>query len=387
MIENAAIVLKDRVVQGDLYWRDGRIERIVAADSGEQEMDADVRYDARGGYVIPGLIDIHCDAIEKEVEPRPRTLLPMDFAIRELEKKLASFGITTMYHSLSLGVGLSLGGDHLLTELVDRIRTYRAKRAMIRHRIHLRYEISHLPGLPLAKRLIEDGAIDYMSFMNHSPGYGQYKAPGSFEAYVMKNQGVNREEVQAIIDKLRIRLESVDRAGLDDLAALATASGIPLASHDDDSRDLIEEAERIGMSVSEFPLNLPTAEYARERGLRVCVGAPNVLRGKSHDNNMRAMDAIVTGAADIVCSDYLPQALLAAVFKIADESALSLPEAVNLATLHPAQALGVSERLGSLESGKSADFIVVEMLDGYPHVRQTFTAGTNVYKAAFYKGK
>jgi alpha-D-ribose 1-methylphosphonate 5-triphosphate diphosphatase len=387
MIENASIVLKDRIMKGNLYWRDGRIERIVPAGSGEQAEDIGVRYDAQGGYVLPGLIDIHCDAIEKEVEPRPRTLLPMDFALRELEKKLAAFGITTMYHSLSLGVGLSLGGDHLLTELVDRIKTYRAKRAMIRHRIHLRYEISHLPGLPLAKRLIEDGAIDYLSFMNHAPGHGQYKSPGSFEAYVMKNQGVNREEVQAIIDNLRQRLHSIDRGGLDELAALAAANGIPLASHDDDSRDLIEDAVRIGMSVSEFPLNLATAEYARECGLRVCVGAPNVLRGKSHDNNMRAMDAIVTGAADIVCSDYLPQALLAAVFKLADESALTLPEAVNLATLHPAQALGTDVHNGSLEPGKDADFIVVEILDGYPHVRQTFTGGTNVYKTAFYKGK
>src|SRR5690554_5891880 len=135
--------------------------------------------DAEGMLLVPGLIDMHCDAIEKEVEPRPNTLFPMNLALYEMEKKLAAAGITTMYHSLSLGVGLSLRGDDVMLKLLNQIKEYREQRSMIRHRIHLRYEITHFAGLAIAEKLIKEGNIDYLSYMNHAPGIGQYKSPGS----------------------------------------------------------------------------------------------------------------------------------------------------------------------------------------------------------------
>lgn len=379
---NAQVVLPDRILHGDVLIKEGKIAGVVPANASSFREDAPI-YNAGGNYLLPGFIDIHSDAVEKEIQPRPNTLFPMDFAFYELEKKLAASGITTMYHSLSLGVGLSLRGDDLLVRLVDVISGYRPKRSMIRHRIHLRYEISHLSGLPLVKQLILSGNVDYLSYMNHSPGQGQYRKPGSFEAYVMKNQGVDRDEVREIVAKLLERQRQIDWNGLRELAELAARRNIPLASHDDDSADKIDEALALGMSVSEFPLNLDTAKYAKQRNMHVCVGSPNIVRGGSHDNNMRAMDAIAAGAADILCSDYYPSSLLLAVFKIAEEG-YPLYQAVNMASLNPAIALKTDRQFGSIEPGKSADLTVVELIDGYPFVRRTWVEGKVVYEADFF---
>jgi alpha-D-ribose 1-methylphosphonate 5-triphosphate diphosphatase len=173
LIRDGQLVLADRVIKGSVGIVDGRITDILeeedrgagiaptAASFLDRYPEAEV-VDAEGNFVLPGLIDIHCDAIEKEVQPRPNTLFPLEMALMEFERKLPLHGITTMYHSLSLGVGLSLRGDHYLTGMVDLIGRYNERRSMIRNLIHLRFEISHHAGLPIAERYVEEGAIHYL---------------------------------------------------------------------------------------------------------------------------------------------------------------------------------------------------------------------------------
>jgi len=401
IIRGGFIVLPDRIIVGDVEVEAGRIsritayneqdtERIGADDTAEQEQLPDsliheascTVIDAAGRYVLPGLIDLHCDAIEKEVQPRPNTLFPLPMALLEFERKLPVHGITSMYHSLSLGVGLSLRGQHIVSELVSLIHAYKSKRSVIRNGIHLRYEVSHLTGLPLIRSYIEGGLIDFMSFMDHSPGQGQYREPGSFERYVMKNQGVDIYEVQTIVEELAERRRLVNWEELRELSAQATAQGIAIASHDDDTPARAAESAAIGCTVSEFPITLDTAQHAAEHGMYVCVGAPNVVRGASHDSNMKAADAIAAGAADILCSDYHPASLLIALFKLVDEQILPLPEAVRMATLQPAKALGIADQLGSIEVGKEADLIIVDRFEGHPWVTQAFVGGASVYEAS-----
>lgn len=389
-IVNGLLVLPDRVVRGGVRIERQTIADVVEGEAPESAIDRQAYevIDADGAYVLPGLIDLHCDAIEKEVQPRPNTLVPIDFALFELEKKLAACGITTMYQSLSLGVGLSLRGDDVMLRLLEQIDSYRQGRTMIRHKLHLRYELVHLKGIALAEELVHSGKVDYLSFMNHGPGQGQYRRPGSFEAYVMKNQGVGREEVEQIAARARQVQAEIDWPRVRRLAQTAGARGIRIASHDDDSAALIDQAVDYGVAVSEFPLNLETARYAAERGLAVCVGAPNVVRGGSHDKNLRAMDAIDAGAAHVLCSDYLPSTLLAAVFAVADAVAggdAGLPRAAAMATLQPARAMGIDARFGSIAPGKAADLLLVRRRDGYPHVLRTLVNGTAVYAADYYE--
>lgn len=401
LIHNGLVVLADRVVKGAIAIVDGVIHAVIIEDSGETDggdeaheaagTDCDtflkehpeaIVVNAAGHYVMPGLIDIHCDAIEKEVQPRPNTLFPLPLALMEFERKLPLHGITTMYHSLSLGVGLSLRGDHYLTGMVDLIGDYNKRRSVIRNFIHLRFEVSHHAGLPIAERYMQEGAVHYLSFMDHSPGMGQYRKPGSFERYVMKNQGVTTEEVQAIVGELAERRQAVDRDRLIGLGKLARERGIAVASHDDDTREQVDLSMGLGAGISEFPITMDTARYASARGMRVCVGAPNIVRGISHDGNLSATEAISEGAADLICSDYHPTSLLSAIFKLADTGVADLPAAVRMASLNPAQAMMIDDRTGSIERGKSADLIIVGRYEGVPWVSDTIVGGVRVYAAA-----
>jgi len=386
IIINGKVVLKDTIEECAIAVVNGRIDALffdsAAIEEWKKSRKSVIVLDAKQQYVLPGLIDIHCDAIEKEVQPRPNTLFPIEMALLEFERKLPVHGITTMYHSLSLGVGLSLRGDHLLTGMVDHIHRYRNKRSMIRNRIHLRYEVSYLAGLPIVERYLNERAIDYLSFMDHSPGQGQYREPGSFERYVMKNQGVGVDEVRTIVEELLERKQQINWDNLIQLSQLAAKQHIAIASHDDDSISKVEESILYGVSVCEFPINLDTARHAVSRELRVCVGAPNVVRGASHDKNLRAVDAIMAGAADILCSDYHPSSMLTAIFKLADDGIAALPAAVRMASLNPAQALGTDNELGSIELGKAADLILVDRFESLPWVTNTIVGGQIVYTAA-----
>ncbi|MHA7964752.1 alpha-D-ribose 1-methylphosphonate 5-triphosphate diphosphatase [Paenibacillus sp. CAU 1782] len=385
LINNGLVVLENAVIRGAVVVQGSRISAVLDREEDEWMWKAShpesAVVDAGGGFILPGLIDIHCDAIEKEVQPRPGTLFPLELALLEFERKLPLHGITTMYHSLSLGVGLSLRGNHLLTGMVDLIHQYNNERAMIRNRIHLRFEVSHHEGLPIVEQYVEDGRIHYLSFMDHSPGQGQYYAPGSFQRYVMKNQGVTLDEVEPIVEELMERRAQIDWGKLARLGNAAVSKGIPVASHDDDSPSRVRAMKACGMSVSEFPINMETARYAAEKGISVCVGAPNVVRGGSHDNNLSAEEAVKAGTADLLCSDYHPSSLLASVFRLAGADYSDLPAAVKMATLNPAKVMGTDDDFGSLKAGKAADMIVVHFYRGMPWVSRTIVDGQCVYSS------
>ena len=384
IVRGGSVVLPGEVLEADIILSDGRISEIAASGSAAALSPEDEVVDAEGAWVLPGLIDLHCDAIEKEVEPRPNTLFPFDMAFVQYERKLALHGITTMYHSLSLGVGLSLRGEHLTSELIAHILRSRRERAMIRHRVHLRYEVSHLTGMPLARRLIEDGSIDYLSFMDHAPGIGQYHRPGAFERYVMKNQGVDIHEAAAIVEELQERRSRIDWGELRSLAGRARERGIAIASHDDDSAGQVDHSRSFHAGVVEFPLNLETAQYATEQGLQVCVGAPNIVRGGSHDKNMSALDAIQAGAAGIICSDYHPASLLQSIF-ILEQEGIPLPQAAAMASRNPARAMGIDAEVGSIEAGKLADLLIVRKVQGCPVVERTLVGGKVVQQTFDYR--
>lgn len=383
IVKGGKVVQPHGIAEADVVAENGRITAIEAWGAVRRAEPGDTVVDATGAWVLPGLVDIHCDAIEKEVEPRPNTLFPLEMAFLQFERKLAGHGITTMYHSLSLGVGLSLRGEHLVAEMIRRIAELRKERAMIRHGVHLRYEVSHLTGFALAQQCIEQGLIEYLSFMDHAPGVGQYKRPGSFEKYVMKNQGVGPEEVKQIVAELQERRSRIDWGRLTALAAEARSRGIAVASHDDDSPEQVDRSKALGAGVAEFPLNLETAAYAARQGLHVCVGAPNIVRGGSHDRNLTALDAIRAGAAGILCSDYHPASLLQAVFVLKREG-IPLEQAAAMASLNPARALGQHERIGSLEPDKLADLLVVRTVRDCPLVACTVVNGTVVMETRDY---
>ncbi|MDR3585407.1 MAG: alpha-D-ribose 1-methylphosphonate 5-triphosphate diphosphatase [Desulfosporosinus sp.] len=382
-ISNAQIILPDRVIKGHLFIEGNRISEIVESGFSRVKGYPDITMiDAEGCYVMPGIIDLHSDAIEKELQPRPNTMFPINMAFYELEKKLAVSGITTMYHSLTLSDEWGVRNIDMVMGIINSINRLKQTRSMINHKIHLRYELTYLAGVSALEDLIRAESIDFMSYMDHTPGQGQFKDSDALKNFTMQQHGKKEQEVEDFMDKTIENQARIDWLRLIGLAKIAKTKGIRLASHDDDTRGKIDTLLACEGMVSEFPINLETAVYARSKGIHVCVGAPNIIRGKSHSNNMKAIDAITNHAADIVCSDYLPSAMLPAVFHLTKEG-INLTEAVKMVSLNPAKALGVDSDVGTVEVGKFADLIIVEMHQDYPLLRKTLVGGNLVFQSDF----
>lgn len=382
-IYNANIILPNEVVFGFISIDGNSIINISSEILNFQGNYPDINMiNAQGAYVMPGIIDIHSDAIEKEIQPRPNALFPIDMAFYELEKRLAGNGITTIYHSLCLSDEWGVRDSEMVIDIIRNINKLKNIRTMINHKIHLRYELTYLDGLKKLEELIHNNSIDFMSYMDHTPGQGQFRSLEDLKNFTMQSYGKKEKDVNEFIDKTIDCQSKIDWNNLIRVARIAKTKGIRLAFHDDDTKEKIETLLKCEGVLSEFPINIETALYAKSKDLHVCVGAPNIVRGMSHSKNMRAIDAIHNNAADIVCSDYLPSAMLPAVFNLAKEE-ISLSEAVKMVTSNPAKALGIDSKVGSIEKGKQADLLIVELHKGYPVVRKTIACGKVVYQADF----
>ncbi|NPV91852.1 MAG: alpha-D-ribose 1-methylphosphonate 5-triphosphate diphosphatase [Firmicutes bacterium] len=377
VITNGRLVLPDRIIlNGEVVVEDGFITHL-GRRSDQRITPMDITIDADGGYIMPGMIDLHSDAIEKELEPRPGAIIDAELAFSELEKKIAGQGITTMYHSFSFaGAEWGVREDKTAAETVRRVVYMANRRSLIRNCIHLRFEVTNYPGIATVTSLVREGLIDLISFMDHTPGQGQYPTLDDYRRYMEKTYHLPFSDIQKVLEEKEQWRGKTEEA-VEKLVEAAKAVDIPMASHDDDHPGRLEYFRERGVTIHEFPVNLDTAKAARESGGDVCVGAPNVLREGSSGRGMRAYDAVVNQAANILCSDYYPPSMLHSVFKLSQET-MTLPEAVAMATREPARAMGLN-LLGSLEVGKIGDLIVVNQREGLPVVMNSVVAGAPVY--------
>lgn len=376
-IKNARIVTPDRIVDGKtVYIENGRIQEIS-----DKEREAERTINAYGRYLIPGFIDVHSDRIEQFILPRPTAKMDFELALKECERELLHQGITTMYHSFSLYQNEFLGKSPLRTrenveKMAQLIRNIHDRFHLIHHRFHLRMEIDFLEAFPIAKEMIRNNMINEISFMDHSPGQGQYR---NLEIYAETVRSYNgRESKEMDMEEIihyHHEKQMLSMKQMKELTALAHAHGITVASHDDDTVAKLIVNRQIGVDISEFPITIETARAAREMGFYTVVGAPNILLGGSHSGNMSAADALMGEGADILCSDYFPPAILHGIFYMTQQYGCSLPDMVMKATLNPAKAMGLDADYGSVEVGKKADLLVVEVLDGYPVITHVLVDG------------
>lgn len=374
-IHNARLVMPDRILNpGCILVEDGRIRSINGhAPPGTRS------YDLNRQFLLPGLVDMHCDALERTVEPRPNVLFPLDFAFAQADRHAAAAGITTAYHSLAFAEEeLGVRNAGMAAEMVRRVSALR-HRSLVETKIHCRYELTDETSLKPVLSLIREGRVDLVSFMDHTPGQGQFKSLEAYVSYYSKRYNLPVDETSA---RAHRKAGEQERAmgRLRRLAGAARSAGIKVASHDDDSPARVSMMASIGAGISEFPITMESAAAARQQGLFTVLGAPNVLRGQSQSQSMRAVDGIAAGVVDGLCSDYFPGSLLAAIFRIVELKILTLPEAVRLLTLNPCQALGLHDR-GELKVGKRADLMAVAMVEHQPQVAAVWSAGKLAYFA------
>jgi len=378
-VTDARLVLPDRVIErGALRITDGRIANIVDGPAPGPAINA------RGLTVLPGLIDVHGDMLERDMEPRPKVRFPIDLVVHELDKRLAATGITTAFAAISLdwpGTTQRLRSSEQARSIITTLHDLRPS-LLTDFLVHVRFEIT-VPqaGEFLASMLAAD-EVHLVSLTDHTPGQGQYR---DIEKYIKTMQEWHRDKDGVHLTEDEMRQRIVDRTRpvgwqvVNDVARIARERKVTLASHDDDTPEKVALMADLGASISEFPVSLEAAEAARSSGLHVVMGAPNALRGASHSGNLSALEGIAAGVVDTLASDYFPAAMLHAVLTIADKGLLPLPDAVKLVTLNPADGVGLTDR-GALEVGRLADLTLVENPEGgRARVRATFRHGAPIF--------
>ena len=375
ILTNGRLVLADRIVTGSIVVEDGVI---TAIDEGPSQAAGAI--DLAGDFLLPGLVELHTDNLEKHFIPRPGTKWPALAAIVGHDAQVAAAGITTVFDALSVGE-VSSGGDRLenLQGMTDAIREASA-RDMLRaeHFLHLRCEISHADMARLFRPFIGDKLLKLVSVMDHTPGQRQFTTLDSYRGYYVKKHGMTEAEFLAFVDRQTesSRLHGADNRAL--VICLARENGLALASHDDATAAHVEEAVAAGMEIAEFPTTIDAARASRDAGMAILMGAPNVVRGGSHSGNVSAIALAEQGLLDVLSSDYVPQSLLHGAFLLAEAGiGWDLPRAVKAIATEPARRVGLQDR-GRIAPGLRADLIRVQEDRHVPLVRGVWTAGTRV---------
>lgn len=374
ILTNALLVLPGEVIAGTLVIRGGLIADVQPGRSNLAGAE-----DLGGDHLIPGIIDVHTDNLERQVQPRATARWPSRSAMLAHDTQTAAAGVTTVLDALCLGdLGFDVGRTQTFREGVADLDAL-AHTGLLRseHFLHLRCELPAVDMPELVESVADHPLVRMVSLMDHSPGVGQYRDVERYRQMRVRQHRLTPEQVERRIAELleqRARLREKQRRWLLDRVA---HRALPLASHDDDTPEEVARNAADGITISEFPVTMEAAQAARKHGVEVIAGAPNIVRGGSHSGNVAAADLVRAGAVDVLASDYVPPAMVEAAWLSAGSGDVSLPQAVGMITDGAARMVGLADR-GRIEAGLRADLVQVHPFEGHAVVRRVWRAGGRV---------
>ena len=373
-LANARLVLPKEVIVGQIVIVDGQIARIEEGDSVPRGA-----INCDGDYVMPGLVELHTDNLERHIEPRPKVDWPHLSALLAHDAELASTGITTVFDALRVGSihNSKSGYGEYARKLADELLEARAAgHFKISHFLHLRAEICSETLLEEMAAFGPEDRVGIVSMMDHTPGQRQFRDLTALKNYVTKKRGMNDAEFAEHVANLRQLQEKYGELHEKGAVAEARRYGAVLASHDDTTADQVDVSAANGVGFAEFPTTREAAAACRSHGIAVMMGAPNLVRGGSHSGNVAARELAEAEMLNIISSDYVPSALLLSAFLLADIWD-NLPAAVACVSANPAKAAGLSDR-GRLETGLRGDVIRVRTVGTTPLLRGVWSRGERV---------
>ena len=385
-ITNATVIQPETVLeQASVVISGGQV---AAVFEGRAELPAalDFEVDARGAFLMPGIIDLHNDSLETEINPRPGANLPIEFAFATLERRLLAAGVTVEFHAISF-MNMAKSGRSIdqAAERAGFVASLQLDPTrVVDHRVLHRLDVWNPDAMNTLFASVRSFSTGYVSLNDHTPGQGQYRDVERYTRFMREwrthrgAEGIEDDDVAA-----RIASRAADSITIPmvygRLRAERELSPFVLASHGDDSPEKVDRQWEIGATIAEFPVTVEAARRARERGMTIVVGAPNIVRGGSTSGNQDARELFALGLADVICADYHAPSLLASAFSLADDGTVGLPAAIRALTLNPARALGM-ERVGAIVPGHRADILLVRKgSDGRPAVERVYRAGTEVF--------
>jgi alpha-D-ribose 1-methylphosphonate 5-triphosphate diphosphatase len=373
VFSNARIVLEDEIVAGSVLVRDGKIADISTGSTRAGE-------DFEGDYLIPGLVELHTDHLEGHYSPRPGLRWHKTAAIQAHDAQIVTSGITTVFDCLRMGADEDGGFEHgEMREMADAIQKAEQEgRLRAEHLIHLRCEVSADNVLEHFGDFENDPYVRLVSLMDHAPGQRQFQTMDQYIFYYQKKRGLSDAEFARFIEKRVGESERNSTPHRIAIAKVCAERGITVASHDDATLAHVDEAIENGVRLAEFPTSFDAAKASHGHGMSVLMGAPNVVRGKSHSGNIAARDLAERGVLDVLSSDYVPLSLLYAPFILADEvEGMSLPKAIAMVTSTPARTVSLNDR-GRIATGLRADLVRVYRDHGVPVTRSVWREGRRV---------
>ncbi|MEO0766702.1 MAG: alpha-D-ribose 1-methylphosphonate 5-triphosphate diphosphatase [Pseudomonadota bacterium] len=362
-----------------------------------------VEIDARGKILAPALIDVHGDAFERQVMPRPGVFFPMETAVLETDRQLAANGIATTYHSITLSYEPGLRSVERGRAMMQAIRDL-SPRLCVENRVQLRWETFAFEALETLDWAMDAPLLPSLAFndhlsmamrgkctaiqeraFEHSP---EFAVMDLSDAYLFaqryhkhtERSGLDYDDHKALVHQVWDRREKVVET-MQGVAAKARAKGIPMLSHDDTQAETRRFYHDLGATTSEFPMSMGPVNAARAQGDMIIFGAPNAVRGGSHIGSLGAADMVEAGFCDVLASDYYYPAMLAAIDRLDREKRAARIALWSLISSGPARAMGLADR-GEITEGKRADLVLVDWPTGHtPAVQGTWVAGRCAYRA------
>lgn len=376
ILANARVVLADAVIErGWVAVADGRIAEVGEGAPPERGEDL------AGDLLIPGLVELHTDHIEAHYVPRPKVHWDPMAAVVSYDAQLATSGITTVLDSVRIwreaGIQEVDGQHDVLSDAIA--RAFDADLLRADHFLHLRCEVPMPDIIADTEKMLGRREVRLISLMDHTPGQRQFRDEVKLRTYYRGKKGgltdAELDDLFAIRRRYQEQHAEPNRRGL---VELARRHGIPLASHDDTVPEHVTEAIADKVAIAEFPTTAEAATALHAAGVKVLMGAPNLVRGGSHSGNVATAELAAAGVLDVMSSDYVPSALLLAPLRLPEVvPRFDLPAAIRTVTRTPAHAVGLTDR-GEIAVGKRADLVRVYSRAGASTARMVWREGRRV---------
>src|SRR5262249_32237689 len=263
------------ILQSPLSIDDGKIH-----DIGRSRLRSQIELDARGLLVLPGIVDLHGDAFERQMMPRAGVDFPIDVALLDSDRQAVSNGITTVFHATTWSWEPGLRSSDNARRLLEAIESLRPQLAADT-RFHLRQETYNLDAEGEIAQWLREGRIDLFAFNDHMDATVADLAKPHKRNRMVERTGLSSDAFDALVGRVVARAHDVP-ASIARLAEAARAAGVKMLSHDDNSPEMRKAFRAQGVAIAEFPVNEATAREAAAAGDFIVYGAPNVVRGGSH---------------------------------------------------------------------------------------------------------
>ncbi|MGH6778077.1 MAG: alpha-D-ribose 1-methylphosphonate 5-triphosphate diphosphatase [Bradyrhizobium sp.] len=353
LVQGGRALVGGDIVEASLQLADGKILDIGASTGSGGALT----FDASGLLALPGIVDLHGDAFERQMMPRPGVDFPIDVALFDSDRQAISNGITTVFHATTWSWEPGLRSGDNARQLLDAVERLRPQLAADT-RYHLRHETYNLDAEAEISRWLSAGRIDLLAFNDHMDStVASLKNPRKHSRLVERT-GLSSEDFDRLVERVSARAGAVP-GSIARLARIAREASVRMLSHDDGSPAMRRSFRAQGVTIAEFPVNEETAREAASGGDAIVLGAPNIVRGGSHIGWTRASDMIEKGLCTVLASDYYYPAPILAAFRLAADGVKPLAQAWDLISAAPARAAGLSDR-GTLAKGHRADLLLVD---------------------------